>query len=121
MWHKISTEEDEKWTKKYHDPDPEKKCFGGKVIIYLKDGSIVEEEKSIADAHPNGNRPFRRSNYIEKFNSLTDGLISQEQRKIFLKSVQNLKNLKSKDLFKLNIQILKKKSKKSFKKINTIF
>ena len=121
LWHKISTEEDEKWTKKYHDPDPEKKCFGGKVIIYLKDGSIVEEEKSIADAHPNGNRPFRRSNYIEKFNSLTDGLISQEQRKIFLKSVQNLKNLKSKDLFKLNIQILKKKSKKSFKKINTIF
>ena len=33
LWHKISTREDSKWTKKYHDSNPKNKSFGGKVII----------------------------------------------------------------------------------------
>ena len=46
MWRKIKTFEDKKWTKKYHDPDPNKKCFGGRVVIRMKDGSKVEDEIS---------------------------------------------------------------------------
>ena len=53
----------------------------------MKDGTIIEEERGVADAHPSGQRPFRRSNYIEKFNMLTDGLISQKEGKRFLQLV----------------------------------
>ncbi len=107
LWQKIETFEDPQWTKKYHDPDPRKKSFGGKVIIKMKDGSTIEEEKEVADAHPNGLRPFRRSNYIEKFKTLTDGLITKTESNKFLSLVQNLKNLKSRDLLNLNPKVKK--------------
>ncbi len=117
LWNKIETFEDSEWTKKYHDPDPRKKCFGGKAIILMKDGSEIEEELEIADAHPNGKRPFSRSHYIEKFKSLTDGMIHEKESKKFLKLVQNLKAIKAKDLRNLNIQILPKKKKQESRQI----
>ena len=113
LWKKIKTFEDPEWTKKYHHPDPKQKRFGGKVVITMKDGSIVSDELGIADAHPNGRRPFTRSNYIEKFRSLTDGIITNIESKRFLKNVQNLKKISSKELNKLNIEVKKGyKSKK---------
>ena len=113
LWKKIKTFEDPEWTKKYHHPDPKQKRFGGKVVITMKDGSIVSDELGIADAHPNGRRPFTRSNYIEKFRSLTDGIITNIESKRFLKNVQNLKKLSAKELHKLNIEVKKGyKSKK---------
>tara|TARA_B100000780_G_scaffold89826_1_gene62030 strand:+ start:1136 stop:2641 length:1506 start_codon:yes stop_codon:yes gene_type:complete len=105
LWNKIKTFEDSEWTKKYHDPNPSKKCFGGKVTIYMKDGTKIVDERGVADAHPSGKRPFRRPNYIDKFNMLTDSLISQKESKRFLELVQNLKNLKSKDIMQLNVEI----------------
>ena len=36
LWQKIETFEDSEWTKKYHDPNPANKCFGGKVKIFMK-------------------------------------------------------------------------------------
>ena len=113
LWKKIKTFEDPEWTKKYHHPDPKQKRFGGKVVITMKDGRIVSDELRIADAHPNGRRPFTRSNYIEKFRSLTDGIITNIESKRFLKNVQNLKKISSKELNKLNIEVKKGyKSKK---------
>ena len=120
LWQKIKTYEDKKWTEKYHDPNPANKCFGGRVTIYMKDGSKLIEERGVADAHPSGKRPFRRNNYIEKFKMLTDGFISNKESRKFLQLVQNLKYLKSKDVKELNIEILQKKRKNSPKK-NTIF
>ena len=120
LWNKIETFEDEEWTKKYHEPNPINKCFGGKVIIYMKDGSKIIEERGVADAHPSGNRPFRRSNYIEKFNMLTDGIISQKESKRFLMLVQNLKKLKTQDINHLNLEVMSKFHKKRPRKI-TIF
>ena len=105
LWKKIKTFEDLEWTKKYHHPDPKKKCFGGKVIITMNDGSIISEELGIADAHPNGRKPFTRSNYIGKFKSLTDGIITINESKKFLKNVQNLKKLSAKDIHKLHIEV----------------
>ena len=32
LWKKIKTFEDKKWTKKYHDPNPNKKVFWWKSI-----------------------------------------------------------------------------------------
>ena len=120
LWNKIETFEDEEWTKKYHEPNPINKCFGGKVIIYMKDGSKIIEERGVADAHPSGNRPFRRSNYIQKFNMLTDGIISQKESKRFLMLVQNLKKLKTQDINHLNLEVMSKFHKKRSRKI-TIF
>jgi len=105
LWHKISTREDKKWTRKYHDQNPKKKCFGGKVIVRMKDGSIISDEINVADAHPSGKRPFKRKQYIEKFKSLTEGIISHKESDRFLKIVQNLKKLKSRDILGLNIKI----------------
>ncbi|MAJ85510.1 MAG: 2-methylcitrate dehydratase [Candidatus Pelagibacter sp.] len=105
LWHKIETRENKKWTKKYHDRDPKKKCFGGKVIIKMKNGSSIIDEIKVADAHPAGKKPFGRKEYIKKFRLLTDGIISQKESKRFLKCAQNLRKLKAKDLKGLNIEI----------------
>jgi 2-methylcitrate dehydratase len=113
LWHKIVTSEDKKWTKKYHDKDPKKKCFGGKVIIKMKNGSTFSEEINVADAHPAGKRPFGRKEYINKFKILTGGIISKKESNRFLKLVQNLKKLKAKDLKGLNIEVVSKIRKKS--------
>ena len=117
LWQKIKTFEDKEWTQKYHDPDPNKKCFGGRVIIKMKDGSKIEDEISVADAHPSGNRPFERSNYIEKFQNLTKGIILPKESGRFLKDVQNLRKLKSGELTKLNVEVkgksLRTRDKKS--------
>tara|TARA_B100000575_G_scaffold130225_1_gene103771 strand:- start:5357 stop:6862 length:1506 start_codon:yes stop_codon:yes gene_type:complete len=113
LWKKISTKEHPKWTKKYHDPNPKKKSFGGKVIIKMKNGSKIIDQIDVADAHPAGKRPFKREQYINKFKTLTKGVISKKESDRFLKTVQNLKNLKSKDLKNLNIQVIPKiKSRK---------
>jgi 2-methylcitrate dehydratase len=116
LWQKIKTFEDKEWTKKYHDPDPNKKCFGGRVVIKMNDGKQIEDEISVADAHPSGKRPFTRSNYIEKFNSLTDGAVDTKEAKRFIKDVENLRKLKLNELFKLNIEVRKKITRKSKEK-----
>ena len=105
LWKKIKTFEDKKWTKKYHDPNPNKKCFGGRVIIKMKDGSKIAEEISVADAHPNGKNPFKRKDYIKKFKTLTNGIIETSESERFLNDVQNLKKLSKSELQKLNIKV----------------
>jgi len=86
----------------------------------MKDGSKIIEERSVADAHPSGHRPFRRANYIEKFNMLTEGIISQKETRRFLELVQNLKNLKPKDIAELNVEVISKLYKKRMSE-KTIF
>ena len=112
LWRKIKTFEDKKWTKKYHDPDPNKKSFGGRVVIRMKDGKKIEDEISVADAHPSGNRPFERYNYIEKFQTLTKEIITSKESDRFLNVVQNLRKLKSGELYKLNVEVKKRPQRK---------
>ena len=116
IWHSIKTHEDKKWTKKYHDPNPKNKSFGAKVIVTLKNGKRLSEELDKADAHPYGARPFKRENYINKFLTLTEDIISKNESNRFLKTVQNLRKLKSGQLNKLNIEIKKSKLKRNLKR-----
>ncbi len=116
IWRSIKTFEDKKWTKKYHDPNPKKKSFGAKVIITLNNGKKITEQLERADAHPYGARPFKRQNYIKKFLTLTKGIIVKKESDRFLKTVQNLKKLKSGQLDKLNIEVRKSKLKRNLKK-----
>tara|TARA_B110001454_G_scaffold198958_1_gene203423 strand:+ start:359 stop:1861 length:1503 start_codon:yes stop_codon:yes gene_type:complete len=116
IWKSIKTYEDKKWTKKYHDPNPKNKAFGAKVIVTMNDGSKVTEQLDRADAHPYGARPFKRQNYIKKFLNLTNKILDKKESSRFIKVVQNLKNLKSGELNKLNIQVKKSQIKKNLKK-----
>ena len=116
IWRSIKTYEDKKWTKKYHDPNPKNKSFGAKVVVTLNNGKRITEELERADAHPYGARPFNRKNYINKFLTLTDGILDKKESDRFLKTVQNLKNLKSGQLYKLNIEVRKNRLKQNNKK-----
>ena len=116
IWRLIKTHEDKKWTRKYHDSDPKKKAFGAKVVITMKNGQKIIEEQGVADAHPYGSRPFKRKNYIEKFLTLTRGILDKKESHRFLKVAQNLKNLKSGQLNKLNIEVKKSKLRRNLKK-----
>ena len=82
----------------------------------LNNGKKITEELDRADAHPYGARPFRRQNYINKFLTLTDDILDKKESNRFLKTVQNLKNLKSGQLEKLNIEVRKNKLKRNNKK-----
>ena len=119
LWQKIKTFEDKKWTKKYHDPNPKKKCFGGKVTIKMKDGSKIEDQLGIADAHPNGKNPFKRENYINKFKTLTSDIVNDKEAERFLTDVQNLRAINKLELYKLNIDINQTRKKKTYN--NAIF
>ena len=116
IWKSIKTHEDKKWTKKYHNPNPKNKSFGAKVVVTLSNGKKIIEQLDRADAHPYGSRPFKRQNYIQKFLTLTNNVLDKKESSRFLKTVQNLKNLKSGQLYKLNIKVKKSKIKKNFKK-----
>ncbi len=107
IWRSVKTYEDKKWTRKYHDPNPKNKSFGAKVVVMLNNGKKITEELDKADAHPYGARPFKRQNYIDKFLTLTDGILDKKEINRFLKTVQNIKNLKSGQLNKLNIEVKK--------------
>ena len=116
IWHSIKTHEDKKWTKKYHHHDPKKRSFGAKVVVTLKNGKKIKEELDKADAHPYGERPFKRKNYINKFLILTKNIISKKESHRFLKDVQRLKKIKPGQLHKLNIEIKKSSLKRNTKK-----
>ncbi|WP_408921475.1 2-methylcitrate dehydratase PrpD [Corynebacterium tuberculostearicum] len=103
LWHKISTVEDPEWTRRYHSNDLSEKAFGGKAVITFKDGTVVEDERAVADAHPLGARPFAREQYIEKFTKLAAGIVEEAEQERFLNAVQNLENLT--DLTELNVRV----------------
>jgi 2-methylcitrate dehydratase len=105
LWHKISTVEDAEWTKRYHEPDPNKRAFGGRVEITMNDGSKVVDELAVADAHSAGAKPFARADYVRKFTTMTEGIISAAESKRFLDLVQRLPDLKPAEVAAINVVV----------------
>ncbi|AKK10492.1 2-methylcitrate dehydratase PrpD [Corynebacterium uterequi] len=103
LWHKISTVEDPEWTRRYLSTDPAEKAFGGRAVITLRDGTVIEDEIALADAHPGGARPFGREQYIAKFRELADGVVTAAEQDRFLAAAENLADLT--DLTELNIVV----------------
>ncbi len=103
LWHKMSTLEDPEWTKRYHNPDPKRKAFGGKIEITMKNGEKIIDELAVANANPLGAKPFERKDYIRKFKTITEDLISTSEKNRFLEVVQSLSSLDSNGLMDLNI------------------
>jgi 2-methylcitrate dehydratase len=104
LWNRVTTQEDEEWTRRYHSLDPAEKAFGGRVEIVLTDGTTIVDEIAVADAHPLGARPFAREDYIEKFRSLAADVLEPEEIERFLELVQRLPELTAEELGGLTIQ-----------------
>ena len=105
VWQKIETREDPEWTRRYRATDPNELSFGGRVEIFMRDGSKIEDELAVANAHPLGAKPFGRDDYIHKFQTLTDGLITTRESNRFLEAVQDLAKLPAGDLHRLNVAL----------------
>jgi 2-methylcitrate dehydratase len=91
LWHKVSTSEDPEWTRRYHSNDPDERAFGGRVVITLEDGTLIEDALAVANAHPMGARPFARGQYANKFRTLAQTAVTDVE--LFLQAAQALSTL----------------------------
>ncbi len=98
LWHKVRTLEDPEWTRRYHSDDPTEKAFGGRVVVEMEDGSVVQDELAVADAHPLGARPFGRADYLRKFRTLADGIVPGPEQERFLDLVARLDSCSPEEL-----------------------
>lgn len=105
LWQKIRTVEDPKWTAAYHDQDPNKKMFGGRVEIIFNNGTTLVDELGVANAHPAGAKPFARKDYVRKFDELTEGIITKDERNRFITLAESLPTLTAAQIQELNVQI----------------
>ncbi|MGF3056218.1 MmgE/PrpD family protein [Microbacterium sp. YY-01] len=103
LWQSITTAEDEEWTRRYHTPDPNEKAFGGRVVITLRDGTTIEDEIAVADAHPLGAGSFGREQYVNKFRMLAEPVLTPEEIERFLDLAQRLPELSAQEVAQLSI------------------
>jgi 2-methylcitrate dehydratase len=103
LWHKIETREDPEWERRYLSTDPDELAFGGRVEVFLRNGSTVVDEMAVANAHSRGAKPFVREDYIRKFQTLTEGIITAREANRFLEVAQSLPRLKAEELAGLNV------------------
>jgi 2-methylcitrate dehydratase len=103
LWRKITTVEDQEWTRRYHASDPAEKAFGGRVVVTLADGSVVTDEIAVADANPLGARPFGRAEYVAKFRRLAEGVVSPAEQDRFLDAAVRLAELRPDELGELTL------------------
>ncbi|WP_026918642.1 2-methylcitrate dehydratase PrpD [Gordonia shandongensis] len=106
LWRKISTVEDPEWTRRYHSADPAEKAFGARAVVTMADGSVIDDELAVADAHPLGARPFARAQYLEKFARMADGVVDAAERERFVTAAAGLVDLPSGGLDALNVRVL---------------
>ncbi len=103
LWHKIRTLEDPAWTERYHAKDHAKLAFGGRIVIRMKDGSTVDDQMAVANAHPLGATPWKRADYVGKFRSMTEGLIDPAESARFLEACEALPTLAAGTLHRLHV------------------
>lgn len=105
LWQNVETREDPEWTRRYHSNDPREKAFGGRVEIFLRDGSRIRDEIRVAKAHPLGAKPFSREDYRRKFLSLTEGIVAPREAERFLQAADNVAHLEAGELHRLNVAV----------------
>ena len=69
----------------------------------MKDGNVISDEQAVANAHTSGEMPFKREDYIQKFRTLLEGLVSQKEQERFLKLVQRLPELSESEVCEINV------------------
>jgi len=101
LWRKVRTVEDPVWTQRYHEPDPTRRAFGGRLSVRLKDGRVIWSEKSVADAHPNGKAPWQWSDYLRKFIGLAADRLDADESRRFPDLIRRLPHLSAAELIGL--------------------
>ena len=97
----MSTREDQAWTRRYQSGE----AFGGSAVFTFADGTILEDEIAVADAHPLGARPFGRAEYTDKFRRLADGVMTEDEQERFLSLAQLLPTLSPEEVRELNLRV----------------
>ena len=103
LWHKIGTVEDAAWTERYHAKDHNRLAFGGRIEIHMQDGRVIADEMAVANAHPLGATPWKRPDYVNKFRSRTEGLITAAEADRFLAACEALPTLPAGELHRLHV------------------
>jgi 2-methylcitrate dehydratase len=104
LWQKIETVEDPEWNRRYDSVLGVERVHGGRAEILLKDGRKIVDEISNANAHPAGAMPFKRADYIRKFEGLAGSRASETERRRFLQLVEGLDGLNADKVAEINVQ-----------------
>lgn len=91
----------------YDDDESEcglKDALGGSADIQFDNGRTVSDELIFSATHSQGDRCYSRADCIEKFESITAGIVSSGERQRFLSAVQKLPHLASGELADLNVE-----------------
>jgi 2-methylcitrate dehydratase len=105
LWRRIRTVEDPWWTRRYHAAEPSERALGGRVVVTMDDGSIVEDSIDFADAHSYGARPFASDDYIAKFNALAAEHAGPAERERFLAAALALPAAAAGTLTELTVEV----------------
>ena len=79
LWRKVTTVEDAEWTRRYDEPAPLDKDHGMRAVVTYRDGTVIEDEMAVPNAHPRGARPFGPKEYEQKFRTLTEEIIEKDE------------------------------------------
>ncbi len=93
LWRKVQTVDDADWNHRFDAADPLAKHHGACVVIQFDDGSQITEELAVADSHPRGRAPWGIADYVYKFRTLTDGIVSGPEGDRFLAEAADLMRL----------------------------
>jgi len=72
-------------------------------VVTLKDGTVIEDELAVANAHPLGAHPFTREQYENKFRTLAEGLVDDREQERFLEAARNAASLGADELNQLTV------------------
>jgi len=71
----------------------------------MKNGSTILDGFGVSNAHAAGEKPFKRADYIRKFDTLTSEIITKDERNRFISLCERLPELTSAEIQQLNVQI----------------
>jgi 2-methylcitrate dehydratase len=90
LWQKVRTVSDPEWTSAFIDPIPLDKAHGARVVVTFEDGSTVEDDLRVANAHPRGATPWGSDDYGKKFYRLSETRVAKGEAERFLGYVRSL-------------------------------
>jgi 2-methylcitrate dehydratase len=100
------------WTAGYHHSDPHQRVYGARAEVILNDGTRIVDQLDRPHAHIAGARPFDRAQYLEKFYSLTQGIVPASESDRFLNAAQHLEQLGPGELDHIHISLEEEKLRK---------
>lgn len=85
--------------------DPNQLASYGRIGLRMRDGGVIADELAVANAHPNDAAPWTRPGYVRKFEVMTDGLITPDERTRFPQACAELPNLPAGELHRLHVAV----------------